>query len=61
MLYEYASSIEGQENAQKFLLLEAEALETENALGLEKEKASVDINIKPLAEMLKCDGFVRQL
>ncbi|WP_256380542.1 hypothetical protein [Pelosinus sp. UFO1] len=38
------------ENAHKFLLLEAEALETENSLGLEKEKARVDIDIKPLAE-----------
>ena len=56
-LSEYASSVEGQENAHKFLLLEAEALETENALGLEKEKASVDIDIKPLAEMLQRDGL----
>ena len=56
-LSEYASSVEGQENAHKFLLLEAEALETENSLGLEKEKASVDIDIKPLAEMLQRDGL----
>jgi capsid portal protein len=28
----------------------------QRTLGLEKEKASVDINIKPLAEMLQCDG-----
>lgn len=56
-LTEYASSVEGVENAHKFLLLEAEALETENSIGLEKEKASVDIDIKPLAEMLQRDGL----
>ena len=56
-LTEYASSIEGQESAHKFLLLEAEALETEPSLGFEKDKASVDIEIKPLAEMLQRDGL----
>lgn len=56
-LSEYASSVEGQENAHKFLLLEAEALETEPSLGFEKDKASVDIEIKPLAEMLQRDGL----
>lgn len=56
-LVEYASSVEGQENAHKFLLLEAEALEAENSLGLEKEKASVDIEIKSLAEILQRDGL----
>ena len=56
-LTEYASSVEGQESAHKFLLLEAEALEQENSLGLEKEKASVDIEIKSLAEILQRDGL----
>jgi capsid portal protein len=28
----------------------------QRTLGLEKEKASVDYTIKPLAEMLQCDG-----
>lgn len=56
-LTEYASSVEGQENAHKFLLLEAEALETEPSLGFEKDKANVDIEIKPLAEMLQRDGL----
>ncbi|WP_373325636.1 phage portal protein [Sporomusa paucivorans] len=56
-LVEYASSVEGQENAHKFLLLEAEALEGENTLGLEKEKASVDIEIKSLAEILQRDAL----
>ena len=56
-LSEYASSVEGQENAHKFLLLEAEALEAEPSYGLEKEKSSVDIEIKPLAEMLQRDGL----
>lgn len=56
-LTEYASSVEGQENAHKFLLLEAEALETEPSLGFEKDKVSVDIEIKPLAEMLQRDGL----
>ena len=56
-LTEYASSVEGQENAHKFLLLEAEALEIEPSLGFEKDKASVDIEIKPLAEMLQRDGL----
>ena len=56
-LTEYASSVEGQENAHKFLLLEAEALEAEPNFGLDKDKASVDIEIKPLAEMLQRDGL----
>jgi len=56
-LSEYVSSVEGQENAHKFLLLEAEALEAEPSLGFEKDKASVDIEIKPLAEMLQRDGL----
>ena len=56
-LAKYASSVEGQENAHKFLLLEAEALEAEDGLGLEKEKASVDIEIKSLAEMLQKDAL----
>lgn len=56
-LAEYASSVEGQESAHKFLLLEAEALEQENSLGLEKERASVDIEIKSLAEILQRDGL----
>lgn len=57
-LTEYASSVEGQESAHKFLLLEAEALEIEPSIpGMEKDKASVDIEIKPLAEMLQRDGL----
>ncbi len=57
-LTEYATSIEGQESAHKFLLLEAEALEAEGSYpGMEKEKSSVDIEIKPLAEMLQRDGL----
>lgn len=56
-LTEYASLVEGQENAHKFLLLEAEALETEPSLGFEKDKASVDIEIKSLAEILQRDAL----
>lgn len=57
-LSEYASSVEGQENAHKFLLLEAEALEAEDAIrGMEKDKVSVDIEIKSLAEMLQKDAL----
>lgn len=57
-LSEYANSIEGQSGAHKFLLIEAEALEGETQVaGLEKDKASVDIEIVKLADILQRDGM----
>lgn len=53
-LSEYASSVEGTENAHKFLILEAEAMGDELGLGEEKP---VKIELKSLADMLQSDAL----
>ncbi|ANB57053.1 phage portal protein, PBSX family [Anoxybacillus sp. B7M1] len=55
-LQEYMNSIEGVENAHKFLLLEAEGIETTTDTGMDKP-APVKVQIKSLAEVLQQDAL----
>ena len=55
-LQEYMNGIEGVENAHKFLLLEAEGIETTSDTGEEKP-AAVKVQIKSLAEILQNDAL----
>jgi PBSX family phage portal protein len=55
-LQEYMNSIEGVENAHKFLLLEAEGIETTTETGMDKP-APVKVQIKSLAEVLQQDAL----
>ncbi|BDG48786.1 phage portal protein [Parageobacillus sp. KH3-4] len=55
-LQEYMNSIEGVENAHKFLLLEAEGIETTTDTGTDKPMP-VKVQIKSLAEVLQQDAL----
>ena len=56
-LQEYMNSIEGVENAHKFLLLEAEGIPQENFVDGEEKVTSVKVQIKSLAEVLQQDAL----
>ncbi|WP_404407717.1 phage portal protein [Jeotgalibacillus malaysiensis] len=55
-LQEYMNGLEGSDNAHKFLLLEAEGLETTSDSGQESP-ANVKVTIKSLAEVLQQDAL----
>jgi len=56
-LQEYMNSIEGVENAHKFLLLEAEGISQENFVDGEEKVTPVKVQIKSLAEVLQQDAL----
>jgi len=56
-LQEYMNSIEGVENAHKFLLLEAEGIPQENFVDGEEKVTPVKVQIKSLAEVLQQDAL----
>ncbi len=58
-LADYAASVEGSDNAHKFLLLEVEALTDDESLSLSDDdsKSKTDIEIKDLAGMLQKDAL----
>jgi len=56
-LQEYMNSIEGVENAHKFLLLEAEGIPQENFVDGEEKVTPVKVQIKSLAEILQQDAL----
>lgn len=58
-LKEYAESVEGVDNAHKFLLLEVEGDENESAMPGESNP-KVDIEIKSLADMLQQDALFQE-
>ncbi|MFI8709951.1 phage portal protein [Bacillus sp. NPDC077411] len=55
-IQEYMKSVEGVDNAHKFLLLEAEGIESKNFKG-EEDITPVKVQIKSLAEMLQQDAL----
>ncbi|GED14864.1 phage portal protein [Aneurinibacillus migulanus] len=58
-LKEYAESVEGVDNAHKFLLLEVEGDESESSMPGESNP-KVDIEIKSLADMLQQDALFQE-
>ena len=55
----YSNSIKGVDNAHGYLILEAEGFDTENPdpLSNNNGKSAVDIQIKPLVDVLQKDGL----
>ncbi|KGK88031.1 phage portal protein [Clostridium sp. HMP27] len=58
-LADYAASVEGSDNAHKFLLLQMEEIKDKDtiSLGDEEKKNKMDIEIKDLASMLQQDAL----
>lgn len=58
-LADYAKAVEGVENAHKFLVLEVETIENDDAaaLGLDDGKKKVAVELKSLADMLQQDAL----
>lgn len=58
-LAEYASSVEGSDNAHKFLLLQVDEHKDDDALSLgdDDKKKNTDIELKDLASMLQQDAL----